>query len=132
MAIRLQTVVLEARDIRALARFYADLLGVRITRADDDWFDIGDDATTTLSFQHSPRYEPPVWPDDSGAMQIHLDFEVDDIDEAEAAALSLGATRLPWSSRHEVDQGLRAESGTGFRVYTDPAGHPFCLCWGGG
>ena len=41
---------------------------------------------------------------------------VDDIDEAEPKALALGATPLP----SEED---------GFRVYADPAGHPFCLCW---
>ena len=30
--------------------------------------------------------------------------------------LKLGATRLPGP-------------GEGWRVYADPAGHPFCLCW---
>ncbi|WP_046469704.1 VOC family protein [Allosalinactinospora lopnorensis] len=130
MGNRLQTVVLEARDPRALARFYAELLGLTITRADGDWVDIGDAATTRLSFQHSPGHRPPSWPDRASSMQIHLDIEVDDIDRAEAAALALGATRLPWDSAEEVAQGLRSEAEGGFRVYTDPAGHPFCLCWG--
>jgi hypothetical protein len=35
--------------------------------------------------------------------------------------LALGATR------HDVQPG--EPSGDGFRVYLDPAGHPFCLCW---
>ncbi|MFD0772949.1 VOC family protein [Streptomonospora algeriensis] len=129
MATRMQTVVLEARDPYALARFYAELLGVRITRADGSWIDIGDEGATLLSFQHAPGHEPPTWPDDAASMQMHLDLEVDDIDESEAVALSLGATRLPWSSEQEVDEGLRPASDSGFRVYTDPAGHPFCLCW---
>jgi hypothetical protein len=39
---------------------------------------------------------------------------VDDLDEAEAAVLTLGARRL-------------SEAGDGSRVFADPAGHPFCL-----
>ena len=38
------------------------------------------------------------------------------LDAAEAAVLGLGATR------HEH------QPGTSFRVFLDPAGHPFCLC----
>jgi hypothetical protein len=41
---------------------------------------------------------------------------VDDLDVAEAAVLDLGATK------HEH------QPGTTFRVFLDPAGHPFCLC----
>jgi Glyoxalase-like domain len=40
------------------------------------------------------------------------------IDCPEPAALELGATR------HEY------QPGTTFRVFLDPAGHPFCLCLG--
>jgi hypothetical protein len=40
---------------------------------------------------------------------------VDDLDQAEPKALALGATRLPGE-------------GSTFRVYADPAGHPFRLC----
>jgi len=58
----------------------------------------------------------PRWPDPAFPQQFHLDVMVDDIDEAEPKALALGATPLP----SEED---------GFRVYADPAGHPFCLCW---
>jgi hypothetical protein len=47
---------------------------------------------------------------------MHLDITVQDIDEAEVQVLALGATRLPSTE-------------PGFRVYADPAGHPFCLGW---
>jgi hypothetical protein len=43
---------------------------------------------------------------------------VDDVDAAERAVLALGATRL--DAAHEG----------GFRVFADPAGHPFCLVFG--
>ena len=46
---------------------------------------------------------------------MHLDIAVDDMDEAERLALSLGAVPLPGG-------------GETFRVYRDPSGHPFCLC----
>jgi len=41
---------------------------------------------------------------------------VDDIEDAEKAVLELGATK------HDFQPGRT------FRVYLDPAGHPFCLC----
>ena len=47
--------------------------------------------------------------------QIHLDLEVDDLDAGEAAVVALGARK------HEV------QPGETFRVFLDPAGHPFCL-----
>ena len=47
---------------------------------------------------------------------MHLDLIVDDLDAAEAAVIDLGATKHP-------DQ-----PGTSYRVFLDPAGHPFCLC----
>ena len=43
-----------------------------------------------------------------------LDLLVDDLDAGETRARELGAARL--------DAG-----GKSFRVFTDPAGHPFCL-----
>jgi hypothetical protein len=42
---------------------------------------------------------------------MHLDVMVDDVAEADAAVVALGARRLR----------------PGDHVYADPAGHPFCL-----
>ncbi|MEV0130270.1 VOC family protein [Dactylosporangium sp. NPDC050688] len=115
MTAKLTSVVLDSPDPQALARFYSELLDLPITRVDGDWVDIGD-GTTKLSFQHAPGLRPPQWPDPDRPQQIHLDIQVDDIDAAEAKALQLGATLL---STKEA----------GFRVYSDPTGHPFCLCY---
>ena len=128
---RLGNVVLEARDPQALARFYSEVLGEPVTRDDGDWVDVGDGkAGPKLSFQRAPGHQPPTWPDPGSSMQYHLDIDVDGIDQAEARVLALGATRLPWGSAEEEAQGLRPPSDSGFRVFADPAGHPFCLCWG--
>lgn len=61
---------------------------------------------------------PPDWPDPERPQQLHLDIRVDDVDEAARAVVALGARRLP------------AERESGFRVFSDPVGHPFCLVFG--
>jgi catechol-2,3-dioxygenase len=119
---RMRAVVLDCPDPRALALFYRQLVGGEITHADDDWVNLRDDGTVLLSFQRSPGYQPPVWPDGGErGQQFHLDVTVDDVDEAEAQVLALGATR------HQVQPGI--DEGANWRVYLDPVGHPFCLCW---
>ncbi len=47
---------------------------------------------------------------------MHVDLWVEDLDTAEREVLARGG-RL-----------LKAVDAEGFRVYADPAGHPFCLC----
>jgi catechol 2,3-dioxygenase-like lactoylglutathione lyase family enzyme len=113
---RLGSVVLDCPDPHALARFYSQLLGLPITGEDDDWVDIGDGNGTTLSFQLAPDHQPPRWPDPAFPQQFHLDIRVADIDAAEPQVLDLGANLL-------------SKSEATWRVYADPAGHPFCLCW---
>ncbi|MGD0068366.1 MAG: VOC family protein [Streptosporangiaceae bacterium] len=66
--------------------------------------------------QRADGYQPPSWPDQSVPQELHLDFEVDDLDEAEARVLELGAAKPEFQPG-----GDRAP------VFTDPAGHPFCL-----
>ncbi|RJK94904.1 VOC family protein [Vallicoccus soli] len=112
---RLHSVVLDCPDPRALARFYSALLGEPVTRDDDDWVVVGEDARRCLAFQRAPDHVPPRWPDPAHPQQVHLDVQVDDLDEGERQVLALGATRLP------------DEGDPGFRVFADPAGHPFCL-----
>jgi catechol 2,3-dioxygenase-like lactoylglutathione lyase family enzyme len=110
-------VVIDTPDPRGLATFYQELLGfVRVQDA-DHWVVIGDAADRPgLAFQLAPDLQPPGWPDAEPPQQMHLDFTVDDIEQAEKHAISLGAARL-------------AGGGASFRVYSDPSGHPFCLCF---
>ena len=53
---------------------------------------------------------------------MHLDLTVDDFITAHERAVALGATPLSPVSAPEPDKT------SGFRVYADPVGHPFCLC----
>jgi len=116
---RLDLVVLDCPDPRALGAFYARILGWEIESADDDWVDVrGPGGGIGLSFQKVDGYQAPTWPEGPRPQHFHLDFDVADIDSAEPAVLEAGAT---------VHDHQPSESGS-FRVYLDPAGHPFCLC----
>lgn len=120
---RLDTVVLDCPDPRALAEFYAGLLGQDIADdGDDSWQSLcGERSGVTLAFQRATNYVPPRWPE-GPPQQFHLDLTVDDFITAHEGALALGATALSPTSPPEPD------TTSGFRVYADPAGHPFCLC----
>ena len=117
---RLEKTVLDCPDPRSLAAFYGEILGMRVIEdTAGDWVVIGrEPGYRQLAFQRADPYVPPRWPDPQHPQQEHLDIRVFDVDEAEQAVLALGATRLP------------AEHEDGFRVFTDPAGHPFCLVYG--
>ena len=107
-------VTIDAPDALALARFYADLLGIEVTYEGPEGALIAGGGKSVM-FQQVSGYNPPRWPDPSHPQQAHLDILVDDLDAGEARAMELGASRLPGG-------------GERFRVYADPAGHPFCLC----
>jgi catechol 2,3-dioxygenase-like lactoylglutathione lyase family enzyme len=107
-------VTIDAPDAPALARFYANLLGMEVTYEGPEGAFIAGGGKSVM-FQQVSGYNPPRWPDPSHPQQAHLDILVDDVDAGEARALELGASRLPGG-------------GERFRVYADPAGHPFCLC----
>lgn len=112
---RLRTVVLDAADMDAEAQFWSAVLGLAVVHRDDDWTTLEGDGVR-LAVQHAPDHVPPRWPDPTRPQQLHLDVHVDDPDEAERQVLALGARRLPDPSGAD-----------NWRVFVDPAGHPFCL-----
>ncbi|WP_345771706.1 VOC family protein [Geodermatophilus sabuli] len=114
---QLHSVVIDAPDAHALATFYAELLGMEVSRGEpgDEWVVVTGQGYR-LAFQQAPDLKPPDWPDPDRPQQFHLDIRVADVEEAEPKALALGARRLPGE-------------GGDFRVYADPVGHPFCLVW---
>lgn len=113
---KLGAVVLDCPDPRALAEFYAGVLGGDLEE-DDGWVDLHVPGGQPLAFQVAPGYVPPKWPAPDASQQFHLDLTVDDMDAAEKEVLALGAKVLDAEDRTRS-----------FRVYADPAGHPFCLC----
>ena len=112
---KLRSVVIDCPNPARLAAFYEELLGM--TRVDDeaDWVAIATGpGTARVAFQLVDPYTPPQWPGQLVPQQMHLDVQVDDLDVGGEQVLALGAT----------DAGYREGN---FRVFLDPAGHPFCL-----
>ena len=109
----LYAVTIDAPDAGALAAFYAALMGMDVTYQGPEGA-LVEGKNARLMFQQVQDYTPPQWPDPEHPQQAHLDILVDDLDAGEARALELGATRLEGG-------------GEAFRVFADPAGHPFCL-----
>ena len=118
---RMRTVVIDCPDPAALAEFYRQLVGGEVTAISEEWIVLETEPGRRVAFQRAEEHAAPTWPTGNRPQQFHLDVTVDDIDEAEPAVLAIGATK------HEVQPG-EADDDT-FRVYLDPAGHPFCLCW---
>ena len=110
----LRAYALDCPDPVALAGFYAELVGGRVVVEDAEWVEL---EGTSLAFQLVEDYRPPVWPGQDQPQQSHVDIGVTDLDAAQDKVLALGATLLEdWSGSKS------------WRVFADPAGHPFCLC----
>ncbi|MGI4895472.1 MAG: VOC family protein, partial [Janthinobacterium lividum] len=117
-AVAFGKVVLDTPDPRGLAAFYAHLLGWEVDPDDDDeWVTIRGAGAAPLAFQRAEDLVVTTWPAAGIPQQFHLDFDVDSYEGPEARAIALGATLVDASEDH-----------ADFRVYTDPSGHPFCLC----
>jgi predicted enzyme related to lactoylglutathione lyase len=112
---RFPSIVIDCPDPGALAAFYGAMLGWKVELS-SDWADVRAEYGQCLSFQQVQPYTRPEWPAQQVPQQMHLDVIVDDLDAAQAAVIELGATK------HEH------QPGKSFRVFLDPAGHPFCLC----
>lgn len=111
--------IIDCPDPMRLAAFYSEVTGRDLMEGSSDnsagipFGEVG------LTFQRVEDYRPPRWPDDEHPKQYHLDFEVDLIEPEQRRVVELGAT---------LQKDFIGPAGYGWQVYTDPAGHPFCLC----
>jgi catechol 2,3-dioxygenase-like lactoylglutathione lyase family enzyme len=116
---RVEKTVIDCPGPRAIAKFYCQVLGMRINEDIDGWVVIGSaPGLRQLAFQRVTESVPPRCLDPAYPQQLRLDIRVSDADQAEQELLALGATRV------------RGERETGFRVFTDPVGHPFRIVFG--
>jgi hypothetical protein len=126
----LSTTVLDATDVRALAEFYRQLLGLHYRPGDEppapgepdtaDWLVLRG-GSFPLAFQQVDKLPVTTWPSNDVPQQLHLDMTVPDTDELarqHERALALGA-RVLLDRTDDPDEPLW--------VYADPAGHPFCI-----
>jgi catechol 2,3-dioxygenase-like lactoylglutathione lyase family enzyme len=124
--------VLDTTDVRGLAEFYRELLGLRYRPGDEapgpgepdhaDWLVLTDaDGTRRLAFQEVPQLPRTTWPSHDVPMQLHLDLTVPDaaaLERQRERAEALGAVVL-LDRTDDEDEPLY--------VLADPSGHPFCV-----
>jgi predicted enzyme related to lactoylglutathione lyase len=117
--IRLRAIILDCPDPLALSGFYAELLGWPPDPEpdpDNEWAELSSPGCNVkIEFQRVAGFRPPTWPEGERPQMLHLDLRVDDLEAEHERVLRIGARYL-------------ADEAPEFRVYSDPAGHPFCLC----
>lgn len=118
--LQLTDFIIDCPDPMKLAAFYAAVTHrpIKDSHDKDNWAGIAF-GEFELAFQRVDGYRAPSWPDDEHPKQFHLDFEVDEIEPEQRRVVELGAT---------LQKDFIGPEGYGWRVYTDPVGHPFCLC----
>lgn len=112
---RLGSVALDCSSPSTLGEFWARLLGGEVAFTSEAFVAVKTERGWLAAVQVE-GYQPPTWPGGDAPKQMHLDLAVDDLGEAEAEAVRLGATRA--TEQPAPDR---------WRVLLDPAGHPFCL-----
>jgi len=129
---RLLQTVLDTTDVRSLAEFYRQLLGLVYRPGDEppgdgcadeaDWLVLTDSAgVRRLAFQQVDELPSATWPRPDVPQQLHLDMTVPDraaLDRQRARALALGA---------ELRLDRSADPGEPLYALADPAGHTFCI-----
>ena len=123
LKIKMYSFTVDCKNPYELAKFYADLLKWEIPFYNEEYACVGAPRTQQgaypgITFQRNDEYTPPMWPEKPEAQQqmAHLDFAVNDLEEAVQYAIHCGA-RI-------ADEQFSDE----WKVMLDPAGHPFCLC----
>ncbi|QSB05620.1 VOC family protein [Natronoglycomyces albus] len=117
--LKLTDFIIDCPDPMRLAAFYSAVTNQALKPdSHDHWAGIRF-GHIELAFQRVDDYRAPHWPDQEHPKQFHLDFEVDDIESEQRRILDLGA---------KLHKDFIGPEGYGWRIYTDPVGHPFCLC----
>ncbi|MCX5199390.1 VOC family protein [Streptomyces sp. NBC_00249] len=120
LQMKLSAITLDCPDPLALAAFYQQATGLEPhPKSDADFAGLNREDGLLIGFQRVDDYQAPSWPNPAVPQQLHLCFDVVDLDEAEARLLELGAGK----SDHQPHEDK-------WRVLTDPAGHPFCIVRG--
>jgi Glyoxalase-like domain len=118
----IREIVLDTSDPWGLARFWSGLLGGTPVEWYPGWVTLEPPPHgQRLSFQATGvgRQEVP-----SAALRVHFDVLVSDLAAAHERVLAAGAT---FTGEHTSPKSGPSGQPVPWRVYRDPAGHPFCL-----
>ncbi|WP_019891775.1 VOC family protein [Streptomyces purpureus] len=117
LGMKLSAITLDCPDPLVLLAFYQEATGLEPhPKSNADFAGLNRQDGLLIGFQRVEGYRAPSWPEQSVPQQLHMCFEVADLDGAEARLLELGAGKPGHQPNEER-----------WRVLTDPAGHPFCL-----
>jgi predicted enzyme related to lactoylglutathione lyase len=108
---RIDEVVIDCSQPKALAAFWSAVLGGQMQERDQTWCYIDPPRWTRLAFQKVPESK-------IAKNRLHLDVEVSEIPVAISEAEALGAKRVG---------GVQQDSAGSFQVMLDPEGNEWCL-----
>ncbi|WLW50000.1 VOC family protein [Streptomyces sp. YU58] len=111
-------VVLDCAEPEKLAEFYKELLDAEQTNESANRVEIRGADGIRLAFRRDVNATPPSWPRPENALQVHLDFVVEELDEAERKVIGLGGRALDTKDATSIHEE---------RGFADPAGHSFTL-----
>ena len=112
-------VVLDAADLTAVSTFWAGLLGGTVA-AEDDWHTVLVDGEPRIGVQLAPTTFGRAGRTASSSRSTWTC----------TSRTSAPRTRRSRRSVRRCCARPTVDAAEGFQVYADPAGHPFCLCWG--
>ncbi|MFI9004584.1 VOC family protein [Streptomyces sp. NPDC053541] len=117
LRMKLSAITLDCPDPLALAAFYQQATGLEPhPKSDAEFAGLQGEDGLLIGFQRVADHRAPTWPAPEVPQQLHLCFDVTDLEGTEARLLELGAGK-PADQPHADRR----------RVLTDPAGHPFCI-----
>jgi hypothetical protein len=114
MRARIEEIVFDCAGPATLVRFWSALLGGEPVDRSHDWSYIDPPGFVRIAFQLVPEGK-------AAKNRLHLDLDVDDIGEATAEAVRLGAVPLG---------GVVNDAQGRFQVLQDPEGNEFCFVGG--
>src|SRR5438128_2568143 len=103
------TVAFWGHDAHALATFYAEALGAKITDVYGEDAVVINDGRIGYVFYRAKEFTPPNWPQDE--LPFHFDLGFDDVEAAERRLIELGASKPD----HQPGEGA-------WTVLLDPSG----------
>jgi len=116
MSLRWQCICVDSTDPAPLARWWAELLGWRITHEGDDEVVLEPPAGSPLEDRSPDILFLKVPEEKREKVRIHIDLRPDDQEAEVARAESMGATRV------DIGQGQQT-----WVVLADPQGNEFCI-----
>lgn len=111
-------IVIDCADAGVMSEFYSKILNWKCTHPHaNGWAAITSPTGMVIAFQEVENYTPPVWPWQEGkqGQMLHLDFYVDNLEEAVQFAVECGA-KLANEQYYKTSRTMSTRQGTPFAL----------------